>query len=70
MSIEEIRRISLAKTRSDKYPLEVTNAQEYGVLTEILPFDFLMDPSQLDELTSADIEFADLINATQAISNR
>jgi len=67
---DEVRQITLSKTRTEKIPLKVTDVKEFGVLSTILPFDFLTDPSDLGGAPSADAEFADLINAKLEVSTQ
>jgi hypothetical protein len=67
---DEMRQISLSKTRTEKIRLRVTDAKEYGVLSTILPFGFLTDPSDLGGAPSADAEFADLINDKLEVSTQ
>ena len=70
MTWEEARAISLAKTRSDKYPLKVDEVNEFGVLREVLPFGWLNDPVDYEGEPAADQKFIDLINGKLAASNR
>jgi len=70
MTWEEVRAISLAKTRTDKYPLRVDEVLEFGVLQDVLPYGFLNDPSDYDDAPAADTEFSDLINKKIAVSKR
>lgn len=70
MTWEEARAVSLAKTRSQKYPLQVDTVNEFGVLKEILPFDFLNDPGDYENEPAADQKFIDLINGKLAASNK
>jgi esterase/lipase superfamily enzyme len=69
MTWEDARRLSLAKNRSDKYPIEVSDVEEFGGLDRswvpFLPLDkFGTYPH------SADAEFADVVNSRLATSKR
>ncbi len=70
ISWEEARKISLAKTRSAKYPLIVGSVEEFGILHSLQPFGFLHDPSEFEGAPAADEHFADLINQKLAVSKR
>ncbi len=67
---EEARKISLAKTRSDKYPLYIEGVEELGVLHEALPYGFLTDEEILKGEPAADAAFAELVNKKLAMSKR
>jgi len=69
MTWEEARRISLAKTRTDSYPLRVTAVEEFGVL------DRSFHPFVAPELAAGRSRvpaqrFAELINAKLAVSQQ
>lgn len=66
----ELRKISLAKTGTDKYPLKVTSVEEYGVLANVQPYGSFHDPSELDGVSIADQTFADLINQKLSASKQ
>ncbi len=66
---EEARRVSLLKTRSDKYPLKVTAVKEFGILDRSV--SDLHDPTTLPlDLRTPAEQFANLINAKLKISKR
>jgi esterase/lipase superfamily enzyme len=66
---EEARRISLAKTRSDKYPLKVTGVDEFGILDR--SFSGFEAPELLKRKSSAPARrFANLINQKLAMSEQ
>lgn len=61
---EEARRISLLKNRTDKYPLEVTGVDEFGVFERsIPPFD-----DAHERRAEPGLRFADEINERLAVS--
>jgi esterase/lipase superfamily enzyme len=66
---EEARRISLAKNRSEKYPIRVSGVEEYGILDRSAAS--LAIPEQLGENSHAAARaFADAVNAKLANSRR
>jgi esterase/lipase superfamily enzyme len=69
MTWEDARRLSLAKNRSDKYPIEVSDVEEFGGLDRswvpFLPLDKIGTYPH-----SADAEFADVVNSRLATSKR
>ena len=57
LSWEEARKISLAKNRTDEYPLRVRGVTEFGVLESTVPWSFV-EPSEVPpELLDGDEEF-------------
>ena len=69
MSWEEARRISLAKNRSKKYPIQVVGINEYGILDRSATP--LISPDQLGEDPHAAARsFADAVNTKLADSKR
>jgi esterase/lipase superfamily enzyme len=70
LSWEEARRISLAKNRTEDYPLRVSGVTEFGVLESTVPWSFV-EPSEIPpELLDGDEEFARAINDKLASSER
>jgi len=68
-SLEEARRISLLKNRSDHYPLKVTAVEEAGILDR--SFSIFTPPELIPANPKAAAErFAELINAKLAISKK
>ena len=66
---EEARRISLAKNRSEKYPIRVSGVEEYGILDRSAAS--LAIPEKLgDNPQAAARAFADAVNAKLANSRR
>ena len=66
---EEARRISLAKNRSEKYPIRVSEVEEFGILDRSAAS--LAIPEQLgDDPNAAARAFADAVNAKLANSRR
>ena len=63
------REISLLKSRSDRYPVKVRNATEWGVLKSTVPFwiDLSLVPEGINTNDATD-EFAEAINAQLARS--
>jgi esterase/lipase superfamily enzyme len=70
MTWEEARAVSLAETRTDKYPLQVDAVTEYGVLREVLPYGFLTDPEDYAGIEVADKTFSETINRKLAVSKK
>ncbi|MGB5748497.1 MAG: alpha/beta hydrolase [Desulfobacterales bacterium] len=69
MSWEEARRISLAKNRSKKYPIQVVGINEYGILDRSATP--LIAPDQLGQDSHAAARsFADAVNTKLANSKR
>jgi len=66
---EEMRKVSLLKNRSDRYPLRVTGVKEYGILKNTIP-GFAVREDYGEELLDGDEEFAAAVNAQLARSNR
>jgi esterase/lipase superfamily enzyme len=70
LSWEEARRISLAKNRTEEYPLRVKEVTEFGVLESTVPWSFV-EPSEIPpELLDGDEEFAQAIDDKLASSER
>jgi esterase/lipase superfamily enzyme len=69
VSWNEVRRISLLKNRSDKYPIRVTGVEEFGILEDTIP-GFATREDYGAELLDGDEEYADAINAQLARSKR
>jgi esterase/lipase superfamily enzyme len=63
------REISLLKSRSDRYPIKVQNATEWGILERTVPFwvDLSMVPDEINT-DDATERFAEAINAQLALS--
>jgi esterase/lipase superfamily enzyme len=66
---EEVRKISLLKNRTDKYPLRVTGVHEYGILEDTIP-GFARREDYGEEVLDGDEEFAAAVNAQLARSKR
>ena len=64
-----VREISLLKNRTDRYPLKVTGATEYGILEDTIP-GFALREDFGEDLLDGDEEFAAAVNAQLAQSNR
>jgi esterase/lipase superfamily enzyme len=70
LSWEEARRISLAKNRTEKYPLRVTGVTDFGVLESTVPWSFV-EPAEIPpDVLDGDEEFAEAINDKLASSVR
>lgn len=70
VSWEEARRISLAKNRTEKYPLRVREVTEFGVLESTVPWAFV-EPSEISpDLLDGDEQFVRAINNKLAASLR
>jgi esterase/lipase superfamily enzyme len=70
MTWDEARAISLSKTRSDKFPIQVDTVSEFGALEQVKPYGFLNDPGDFDGVEAGDQEFIDDINQKLAASNK
>lgn len=68
ISWDEARRLALAKTRTDQFPLYVDSVDELGVLHDVLPYGNWSDRDSLSENPVADDEFVRLIDAKLADS--
>lgn len=66
---DEIRRISLLKNRTRKYPLRVLGIQEYGILEDTIP-GFAVREDYGEDLLDGDEEFAAAVNAQLEMSTR
>ena len=66
---DEVRKKSLLKSRADKYPLSVTNIEEYGILDETIPGFAAREDYGVEDL-DGEQEFTDAVNAQLARSNR
>jgi hypothetical protein len=66
---EGVREISLLKNRTDRYPLTVTGATEYGILEDTIP-GFALREDFGEDLLDGDEEFAAAVNAQLARSSR
>jgi esterase/lipase superfamily enzyme len=70
LSWEEARSISLAKNRTEEYPLRVTSISDFGVLENTIPRAFV-EPSEFPpDVLDGDDEFAESINDKLASSVR
>jgi esterase/lipase superfamily enzyme len=70
LSWEEARRISLAKNRTEKYPLRVTGVTDFGVLESTVPWSFVESAEIPPEVLDGDDEFVHAINEKLASSER
>jgi esterase/lipase superfamily enzyme len=69
MTWEEARRISLAKNRTEEYPMQVTGIEEFGILDR--SFHPFVDEATLAKKSTEPAErFARLVNAKLAVSEQ
>jgi esterase/lipase superfamily enzyme len=66
---DEVRKISLLKNRTNKYPLKVTGIEEYGILEDTIP-GFAVREDYGTEVLDGDEEFANAVNAQLSRSKR
>jgi len=68
---EFARRVSMLKSRSEKYPVKISNVDEWGIMDSSIPYWFDMSLISEDERPpDATARFADAINAQLAVSKR
>lgn len=67
---EEARRISLAKNRTESYPLRVNSITDFGILENTVPWAFYNRDEIPDEVLDGDEEFIKAINEKLAVSKR
>jgi len=68
---EFARRISMLKSRSEKYPVKISSVDEWGIMDSSIPYWFDMSLISEDERPpDATARFADAINAQLAVSKR
>jgi pimeloyl-ACP methyl ester carboxylesterase len=67
---EEARRISLAKNRTESYPLRVNGITDFGILESTVPWMFYNRDEIPDEILDGDEEFIKAINEKLAVSKR
>jgi len=67
---EEARRISLAKNRTESYPLRVNGITDFGILESTVPWMFYNRDEIPDEILDGDEEFIKAINEILAVSKR
>jgi esterase/lipase superfamily enzyme len=68
---EFARRISMLKTRSDDYPVKISNVDEWGIMDSSIPYWFDTSLISEDERPpDATARFADAINAQLAVSKK
>jgi esterase/lipase superfamily enzyme len=67
---EEARKISLAKNRTESYPLRVSSITDFGILENTVPWSFYNRDEIPDEVLDGDEEFVNAINEKLAVSNR
>lgn len=67
---EEARKLALAKTGTDQFPLYVESVRDLGVLEGVLPYGQWSDLEKLAQHARADEEFVDLVNAKLATSRK
>lgn len=70
LSWEEARKISLAKNRTEEYPLRVSEIMEFGLLESTVPWAFVGPNEIPPDLLDGDDEFARAINDKLASSDR
>jgi esterase/lipase superfamily enzyme len=69
MTWEEARRISLAKNRTEEYPLKVTDVEDFGILDRSF-HPFVDEKTRAEKSAKPGNRYAQLINAKLAISER
>ncbi|UCH46604.1 MAG: alpha/beta hydrolase [Betaproteobacteria bacterium] len=69
MTWEEARRISLAKNRTEEYPLKVTDVEEFGILDRSF-HPFVDAETRAQESNEPAQRFAQLVNAKLEISEK
>jgi len=67
---EEARQISLAKNRTESYPLRVNSITDFGILESTVPWAFYNRDEIPDEVLDGDEEFIKAINEKLAVSKR
>ena len=68
---EFARSISMLKSRSEEYPIKITNADEWGIMDSTMPYWFDVSLISEDELPAdATDRFADAINEQLAVSKK
>jgi len=68
---EFARYISMLKTRSEKYPVKISNVDEWGIMDSTIPYWFDMSVISEDERPpDATAKFTDAINAQLAVSKK
>ena len=68
---EFARSISMLKSRSEEYPIKITNADEWGIMDSTIPYWFDVSLISEDELPAdATDRFADAINEQLAVSKK
>jgi esterase/lipase superfamily enzyme len=67
---EEARKISLAKNRTESYPLRVSGVTDFGILENTVPWSFYNRDEIPEETLDGDEEFVKAINEKLAVSNR
>ncbi len=67
---EEARQISLAKNRTEKYPIKISGATEFGILENTVPWAFYNRDEIPDDVLDGDEEFVKAINEKLAVSKR
>ena len=67
---EEAREISLAKNRTENYPLKINGATEFGILENTIPWAFYNRAEIPEEVLDGDEEFVKAINEKLAVSKR
>jgi pimeloyl-ACP methyl ester carboxylesterase len=67
---EEARQISLAKNRTESYPLRVSGITDFGILENTVPWTFYNRDEIPDEVLDGDEEFIEAINEKLAVSKR
>jgi esterase/lipase superfamily enzyme len=67
---EEARQISLAKNRTESYPLRVNSVTDFGILENTVPWSFYNRDEIPDDVLDGDEEFIKAINEKLAVSKR
>jgi len=68
---EFARRISMLRSRSEKYPVKISSVEEWGIMDSSIPYWFDMSLISADERPpDATARFTDAINAQLAVSKK
>jgi len=67
---DEARQISLAKNRTESYPIKINGATEFGILENTVPWAFYNRDEIPEEVLDGDEEFVNAINEKLAVSKR
>jgi esterase/lipase superfamily enzyme len=67
---EEARQISLAKNRTESYPIKVNGVTDFGILENTMPWAFYNRDEIPEEILDGDEEFIKAINEKLTVSKR